>query len=140
MNILVINDDVVNIDNEEDTQKLLEAGARELTRQEIAAAGITGYEHLVSPVNTVVTDDGSIIFTPPEPPDKASLFQMLRLERDRRLAAADYLIMPDYPLDEATRSAITAYRQALRDFPGLDGAPWDGGGEATPWPVNPATR
>ncbi len=64
-------------------------------------------------------------------------FKRLREARDGRLAATDYLIMPDYPLDEETRIVVAAYRQALRDFPGLDGAPWDGGGEATPWPVNP---
>ncbi len=67
-------------------------------------------------------------------------FKRLREARDGRLAATDYLLMPDYPLDEETRIVVAAYRQALRDFPGLDGAPWDGGGEATPWPVNPATR
>ncbi|WP_241159653.1 phage tail assembly chaperone, partial [Desulfovibrio sp. ZJ200] len=57
--------------------------------------------------------------------------------RDRRLSAADYLIMPDYPLDDITRSSVMAWRQALRDLPAQAGAPWDGGGEATPWPVNP---
>ena len=29
------------------------------------------------------------------------------------------------------------YRQKLRDLPKEDGAPWDGGGEETPWPINP---
>lgn len=65
-------------------------------------------------------------------------FASLRDERDRRLAATDHLAMPDYPLIGEARAAMTAYRQALRDLPGLDGAPWDGGGEATRWPVKPA--
>ncbi|WP_417293066.1 phage tail assembly chaperone [Desulfovibrio porci] len=43
--------------------------------------------------------------------------------------------MPDYPLDNADMVTVRAYRQALRDLPQQDGAPWDGGGEETPWPV-----
>lgn len=37
--------------------------------------------------------------------------------RDLRLALSDYLVMPDYPLQEAARAEIVAYRQALRDWP-----------------------
>lgn len=63
-------------------------------------------------------------------------FERLRTERDVRLAATDYLVMPDYPM--ADKSAVTAYRQALRELPQQEGAPWDGGGDATPWPAKPA--
>lgn len=65
-------------------------------------------------------------------------YERLRTERDRRIAATDYLLMPDYPLPEDSRAAVQAYRQALRDLPAQDGAPWDGGGEGTPWPAMPA--
>lgn len=65
-------------------------------------------------------------------------FERLRSERDRRLAATDYLLMPDYPLDDTLKGAVQAYRQALRDLPSQEGAPWDGGGEATPWPEIPS--
>ena len=65
-------------------------------------------------------------------------FERLRSERDRRLAATDYLLMPDYPLDDTRKEAVRLYRQALRDLPSQEGAPWDGGGEATPWPELPA--
>lgn len=65
-------------------------------------------------------------------------FERLRAERDRRLSATDYLLMQDYPLQEDQRIAVQAYRQALRDLPSQEGAPWDGGGEETPWPVMPA--
>lgn len=65
-------------------------------------------------------------------------YARLRAERDQRVAATDYLIMPDYPLDDEVRAAVRAYRQALRDLPARVGAPWDGGGEATPWPDMPA--
>lgn len=68
---------------------------------------------------------------------EAARFSRLRAERDRRVAATDYLIMPDYPLDEDAKAAVSAYRQALRDLPGEAGAPWDGGAEATPWPGLP---
>ena len=65
-------------------------------------------------------------------------FERLRSERDRRLAATDYLLMPDYPLDDTLKGAVQTYRQALRDLLSQEGAPWDGGGESTPWPELPA--
>ena len=65
-------------------------------------------------------------------------FERLRSERDQRLAATDYLLMPDYPLSDDQRTILQVYRQALRDLPSQEGAPWDGGGEATPWPELPA--
>ena len=46
--------------------------------------------------------------------------------------------MQDYPLDNTLKEAVQLYRQALRDLPSQEGAPWDGGGEETPWPVMPA--
>ena len=71
---------------------------------------------------------------------EAARFERLRAERDRRIAATDYLIMPDYPLAEDYRAAVQSYRQALRDLPTKEGAPWDGGGDATPWPAMPAVQ
>ncbi len=65
---------------------------------------------------------------------ESARFSRLRAERDARVAATDYLLMPDYPLSDEARAAVSAYRTALRDLPAQDGAPWDGGGEATPWP------
>ena len=76
----------------------------------------------------------------PVPPTEAELFQRLRIERDRRLAATDYLLMEDYPLDNPLKDAVRLYRQALRDLPAQDGAPWDGGGNMTPWPTMPVLR
>lgn len=74
----------------------------------------------------------------PAPPTEAELFQQLRAERDRRLSATDYLLMPDYPLNDTLKGAVQHYRQALRDLPAQDGAPWDGGEKETPWPELPA--
>lgn len=74
-------------------------------------------------------------------PEKSreELFRLLRAARDIRLAATDYLMLPDSPLAGERKAAVTVYRQALRDLPAQEGAPWDGGGEATPWPVLPGT-
>lgn len=82
---------------------------------------------------------GAVTVRPEKPaPTKDELFQQLRAERDRRLAATDYLLMPDYPISDDQRAVVQAYRQALRDLPAQSGSPWDGGGEATPWPELPA--
>lgn len=69
---------------------------------------------------------------------EAARFKRLRAERDSRLSATDYLLMQDYPLDNTLKEAVRLYRQALRDLPSQEGAPWDGGGESTPWPDLPA--
>lgn len=66
---------------------------------------------------------------------ESARFERLRAERDRRLSETDYLLMPDYPLPEDSRVAVQTYRQAMRDLPVQEGAPWDGGGEETPWPA-----
>lgn len=81
---------------------------------------------------------GAVTVRPETPaPTEAELFQQLRADRDRRIAATDFLLMQDYPIKEDQRTAVQAYRQALRDLPAQDGAPWDGGGESTPWPAAP---
>ena len=68
---------------------------------------------------------------------EAARFERLRAERDSRLSATDYLLMQDYPLDNTLKDAVRLYRQALRDLPSQEGAPWDGGGKETPWPAAP---
>ncbi|MBD5417383.1 MAG: hypothetical protein HDR50_06935 [Desulfovibrio sp.] len=71
------------------------------------------------------------------PDTEAERFELLRQARDAKLTDTDYLMAPDYPLDDGQRAEVTAYRQALRDLPAQAGAPWDGGGEMTPWPEMP---
>lgn len=81
---------------------------------------------------------GAVTMRPEKPaPTEAELFQQLRAERDRRLTATDYLLMQDYPIPADQLTAVQAYRQALRDLPAQEGAPWDGGGDETPWPEVP---
>lgn len=80
--------------------------------------------------------EGAILEKPAKPePTEQELFVKLREERDKRISETDYMAMPDYPLSDAKRDAVLAYRQALRDLPSQAGSPWDGGGDATPWPV-----
>lgn len=70
-------------------------------------------------------------------------FSMLRAARDAKLAAHDVKIAQ---LQREARMGVDvssylaawdAYAQALCTLPEQAGAPWDGGGELTPWPVHP---
>lgn len=58
----------------------------------------------------------------PEPTDD-EIASQVRTERDIKIAATDYLAMPDYPLSDGERVQVFAYRQALRDVPAQDGFP-----------------
>lgn len=58
----------------------------------------------------------------------------IRARRDRLLAATDWAVLPDSPLDGTSQTALKAYRQALRDVPQQEGFP----GTIT-WPEMPAT-
>lgn len=58
----------------------------------------------------------------------------IRARRDRLLAATDWAVLPDSPLDAQSLDAVKTYRQALRDVPQQDGFP----GTIT-WPEMPAT-
>ena len=76
-------------------------------------------------------------YVPPVPTTE-ELAARIRIERDKRIAATDYLVMPDYPLDTNKIEEIKAYRQALRDIPQQPGFPWGGLDDpACPWPVVP---
>lgn len=56
----------------------------------------------------------------------------VRKKRDSLLRACDYAVMPDYPLTEAQKAEVTAYRQALRDIPqGFDSP------DTVEWPAKP---
>ena len=76
-------------------------------------------------------------YVPPVPTTE-ELAASVRAERDKRITATDYLVMPDYPLDTDKLEEIKAYRQALRDIPQQIGFPWNGPDDpACPWPDNP---
>lgn len=86
--------------------------------------------------------------TPP-PPTIGELFDRLRSFRDTRISAvlwmrerhADELELgKETTLTLEQYTALLTYIQALRDLPAQPGAPWDGGGELTPWPEPPSVR
>lgn len=58
--------------------------------------------------------------------------EAVRSKRDALISGTDYLMTSDYPIDEETRAAVSAYRQALRDVPQQDGFPY-----AIVWPEKP---
>lgn len=141
--ILVLGSVVLNCDNSEDRDRLVANGFKCLETEEIHAAGMQGYEHLVSPLNTTVGEDGSISFTL-SPLTIEQMFSSLRTARDVRLVSTNWLVERHRDEQEAGKAttltteqyaALLAYRQALRDLPAQTGAPWDGGGTSTPWPV-----
>ena len=63
-----------------------------------------------------------------------ALWSRLRLRRNELIAETDYLLSPDYPIDNVKLNFVKQYRQALRDITKEPGAPFDGGGPQTPWP------
>ena len=55
-----------------------------------------------------------------------------RQKRDRLIAATDYLVTPDYPIESDRLAKIKIYRQALRDIPEQSGFP-----RTITWPDKP---
>ena len=87
-------------------------------------------------------DGDTLEYTDTLPPlTTAQHFAALRAARDARLADTDKMLLPDYPITAEALEKVKTYRATLRDLPDQPGAPWDGGGEATPWPAatTPAT-
>lgn len=86
--------------------------------------------------------------TPP-PPTIEELFDKLRSVRDGCISAilwmrerhADELELgKETTLTPEQYTALLTYIQTLRDLPAQPGAPWDGGGDKTPWPELPSVR
>ena len=55
-----------------------------------------------------------------------------RQKRDRLIAATDYLVTPDYPIESDRLAKVKIYRQALRDIPEQEGFP-----RTITWPEKP---
>ena len=55
-----------------------------------------------------------------------------RQKRDRLIAATDYLVTPDYPIESDRLAKVKIYRQALRDIPEQAGFP-----RTIAWPEKP---
>lgn len=80
-------------------------------------------------------------------PTTEYLFAQLRSYREAKLCEYDVKISqldrlirmnPDYAAYTIERSEWDAYAVELCNLPAQEGAPWDGGGSQTPWPVKPA--
>lgn len=56
----------------------------------------------------------------------------IRMLRDAKLSATDYLVVPDYPISSEELQVVKEYRQALRDIPQQAGFP-----KAVEWPEEP---
>lgn len=131
---------VLRVASHDDRIAFLNSQWHELSDAAISDAGMSVYESFVGPHNTSVAKYGSIVFIPPPPPTEEDLFTQLRAVRDAKLGDTDKYLLADYPSSADSLAAIRAYRQTLRDLPGQEGAPWDGGGELTPWPELPAVQ
>lgn len=70
-------------------------------------------------------------------PSEEHLFSKLRVTRNSALQETDKYMTVDFPITGTLRSEVLEYRQRLRDITEQPGAPWDGGGELTPWPEKP---
>ncbi len=86
----------------------------------------------------VVWQNGGLYKAGEEPSRTAeAIFEALRAACDVRLAATDKYLLADYPISEGDLALVKTYRAALRALPEQPGAPWDGGGDETPWPDAP---
>lgn len=108
---------------------------------EIVASSNYSFDGSVLSTKDVIRGyDGKLYFVDEAPQKPQSMIQAenesaIRLERDKRLHACDYIMMPDYPM--ADKIDWTTYRQALRDITSQDGFPWNGNIDRAPWPAKP---
>ena len=83
--------------------------------------------------NAMIVDQGDYYEAVPIPePTVQELTSMVRSQRDAKLSATDYLVVPDYPISPEDLEAVKVYRQALRDITEQSGFP-----KNVQWPVEP---
>lgn len=83
--------------------------------------------------NAMIVDQGDYYEAVPVPePTEQELASMVRSQRDSKLSATDYLVVPDYPISTEDLEAVKVYRQALRDIPEQSGFP-----KNVQWPSEP---
>ena len=67
----------------------------------------------------------------------SSIWNVVRIDRDKLLAESDWTVMPDSPLSTSKQNEWKTYRQSLRDIPQtyrVDGY------SAVVWPTVPSTK
>ena len=77
-------------------------------------------------------DIGSIAIVLTDAEYDTVLATSARQKRDRLIAATDYLVTQDYPIEPDRLAKIKIYRQALRDIPEQSGFP-----RSITWPDKP---
>ena len=77
-------------------------------------------------------DIGSIAIVLTDAEYDTVLAASARQKRDRLIAATDYLVTPDYPIESVRLAKVKIYRQALRDIPEQEGFP-----RSSTWPDKP---
>lgn len=80
--------------------------------------------------HVALVEAGAVI--DPYAPPVVDLAMRARAERNARMAACDWTMLPDAPVTIAQRDAWMAYRAALRDISLQDGFPTD-----IQWPIIP---
>ena len=85
-----------------------------------------------SPDNMGDKSNGSIAIVLTDDEYDTVLAASARQKRDRLIAATDYLVTPDYPIESDRLAKIKIYRQALRDIPEQSGFP-----RTITWPDKP---
>ncbi|WP_265822491.1 tail fiber assembly protein [Geovibrio ferrireducens] len=115
-----------------DIHETIPDGAIELTVEawETLLAEQSAGKHILERDGEIIAVDPAELLTDEE--KAAQIAAAVRAERDALLRATDYLIMPDYPLDEAISVSVRAYRQALRNITLQTGFPFD-----IEWPAMP---
>ena len=78
------------------------------------------------------TDVGGIAIVLTDAEYDTVLAASARQKRDRLIAATDYLVTPDYPIEPDRLAKVKIYRQALRDIPEQSGFP-----RTITWPDKP---
>ena len=85
-----------------------------------------------SPDNVGDKSSGSIAIVLTDAEYDTVLAASARQKRDRLIAATDYLVTPDYPIESDRLAKVKTYRQALRDIPEQAGFP-----RTITWPKKP---
>ena len=85
-----------------------------------------------SPDNVGDKSTGSIAIVLTDAEYDTVLAASARQKRDRLIAATDYLVTPDYPIESSRLAKVKIYRQALRDIPEQSGFP-----RSITWPEKP---
>jgi len=83
------------------------------------------------PLKVALVDDAYVLSVDTDTVTSEAWSQ-LRTQRDTLLTASDWRVLPFAPLSPETQQAWVAYRQALRDLPGVTSDP-----TSPVWPASP---